>query len=407
MSSLVFDPEVGLKAPETSETRERTVAIWRDALRTPGMPELNAEPSTPAGQLIDGWVAEVEAEHASMLFLANMFDPRRAEGIWQDALGYIYFLVRKYAEPTIVVCQLTGRPGTVIPYGAIVEDGESLRYMCNKPVALDSEGKGETTFRCLTLGPIDVGPGSVVKIVTAVAGWDTVGNLEAGAVGRHLESRYDFEARRAQSVAMNAHGTVASMYGSLHNLSGVAGVIDVQVLENVGPLPVIKRGVTVPGHGVTICIFGGQDDDIARVIYQKKDAGCDTGGNTTVVWRPEELPNVAYEYLILRPEVVNFHVRVVLGSSEILSPELEARIKRAVADDFNGTNEITGNPRIGLATTVYASRFYCAVLNAGTKNLYEIEIGLGDLPSFGPVVEIMGYQEPVISEDNVTVGVQA
>ena len=105
--------------------------------------------------------------------------------------------------------------------------------------------------------------------------------------------RFDYEARRAESVAKNAHGSAAAIYGSLHDLSGVSGVIDVQVLENVGPYPVVKHGVTVPGHGVTVCIFGGKDEDIAKVIYEKKDAGCDTGGNTTVVHHADDMGGIA------------------------------------------------------------------------------------------------------------------
>ena len=228
--------------------------------------------------------------------------------------------------------------------------------------------------------------------MTSVPGWDSIDNSEAGVAGRLVESRFDYEARRAESVAKNAHGTAASIYGSLHDLSGVAWVIDVQVLENVGPYPVVKHGVEVPGHGVTICIFGGQDEDIARIIYQKKDAGCDTGGNAVVTHVASEVGGVAYEYKICRPETVNFHVRITLGSTEIVTPALVAGIKKAVVDDFNGASEETGNPRIGLASTVYASRFYCAVLSAGTKNLYKIEVALGDDPQYAAVAEILGSQ---------------
>jgi uncharacterized phage protein gp47/JayE len=407
VSNLLFDPDVGVVAPQTVDIRDRIAQIWRDAFQTEGLPALDTEPTSPAGQLIDALVAEVEAKNAELLYLANQFNPKVAEGRWQDALGHIYFMTRKAAEPTIVVCELTGLAGTVIPYGVMVEDGEGRRFVCNKSVALDDAGLGETTFRSVAFGPVEVGPGSVRKIVTAVAGWDTVNNPAAGTAGRYLESRFDYEARRAESVAKNAHGTAASIYGSLHDLSGVAGVIDVKVLENIGPDPVIKSGVVVPGHGVTICIFGGDDDDIARIIYEKKDAGCDTGGNTVVTHTPETPRGLSYQYLIMRPESVQFWVKVTLGDSEVLTTDLEARIKAAVVGDFNGTNVETGNPRAGLAQTIYASRFYCAVLAAGTRNLYGIEVALGDTPAYGPVVEILGDQEPAISADNVTVEVQA
>jgi uncharacterized phage protein gp47/JayE len=407
VSRLVFDPNTGLKIPETSEIRAEVVELFKKAFYGIDLPELDTEPTSPAGQLVDALVAEIEAKNSEILYLANQFNPKVAEGRWQDALGNIYFLSRKKAEPTIVTCQLTGLPETKIPYGVLIEDSESHRFLCNKSITLDSKGLGETTFRCTVFGPIDVGPGSITKIVTSIAGWDTVSNSEAGAIGRDLESRSDFEARRFGSVAINAHGSVSSIYGSLHNLSGVAGVIDVQVLENIGPDPITKFGVIVPGHGITVCIFGGQDAEIAKVIYEKKDAGCDTGGNTVVSYVNPENSGAVYQFNILRPETVNFWVKVTLGSTEILTVDLKAKIKKAILDDFTGQNSDTGNPRIGLASTVFASRFYCAVLNAGTKNLYEISVRLGDTGVYQSMVEIMGDQEPVMSEANIDVEVKA
>ena len=407
MSRLSFDPELGLIAPDTKEIRDLLAEAWKAAFRTEGLPELDTEPSSPAGQLLDAQVAEVEAKIAEVLFMANQLNPKVAEGMWQDALGHLYFMPRKAAEPTVAVCSLGGLPGTVVDYGSLVEDGEGRRYVCSKTVAIGEDGTAETTFRCAAYGPIEAGPNSITKIVTAIAGWDSVTNPEAGAAGRLVESRFDFEARRKESVAKNAHGSAASLYGSLHDLSGAAGVIDVQVLENIGPDPVIRHGVEVPGHGVTICIFGGQDEDIAKIIYERKDAGCDTGGNTTVSHRADDLGGALYQYKILRPDLANFRVKVTLGGSEALTPALAASVKRAVVDDFNGASPETGNPRIGLASTVYSSRFYRAVLEAGVRNLYEIKIALGDDSPLGPVAEIRGDQEPVISPDNVDVEVQS
>ena len=86
-----------------------------------------------------------------------------------------------------------------------------------------------------------------------------------------------------------------------------------------------------------------------------------------------------------------------------MTPALTAAIKRAVVEDFAGLNAGTGNPRVGLATTVYASRFYSAVISAGARNVYGIGIALGDGQDPGPVVDVRGDQEPVMSEDEVEV----
>jgi uncharacterized phage protein gp47/JayE len=409
MSTLVFDPAVGLAVPETAELRERIAAQFKAAFFRDNEPELDTDPSSPAGQLVDLLVAEIEAKNAELLRLANMFNPKVADGRWQDALGYIYFLNRKLAEPTTVSCVLTGLANTRIPYGILAEDSEGRRFMHNRlNVSLGENGTVETMFRSVQVGKIEVAPNSINRIVTTISGLDTIDNPEAGVPGRLLETRSDFEARRAESVAKNSHGSVASIYGSLHDLSGIAGVIDVQVLENIGPEPVTKFGVTIPGHGITVCIYGGNDADIARIIYEKKDAGCDTGGNSVVTHVAEELGNAVYEYNIQRPATVGFWVSVELGSSEILTPDLEDRIKKAVVNDFLGNDEKTANPRVGLASTVYASRFYNCITNIPVRNLLSVTIALGDSVTnddFYDMIVIRGDQEPTLSEGNVIVSV--
>lgn len=403
-SQLIFDPATGLVAPDTSEIREAVAQDWITAFADPDKPALDTEPTTPAGQLVDAETAEIEAMHAALLFLANQFNPRVATGIWQDALAAIYFIDRKLAEPTIVTCQLTGLNGTVIPYGALVQSTTGYTLICNNSVTIGPASTASTTFRVSTYGPIEIAPHTVNRIITVIPGWDTVDNEAAGAVGRDVEARFDFEARRAESVAINAHGSVGAIYGYLANLDGV---LDIAVLENIGPNPIVEYGVTIPGHGVTICIYGGSNDDIAEGIYRKKDNGADTGGNTTVKYTATEIPgNPVYTYLILRPTPINFWVRITV--SEQLTATTIAAIKQAVFDDFYGINAQSGNRRVGLASTVFASRFYCPVLAVdGVRAVISIEIALSvNKPSasgYGDSVTIRGDQEPVLATSNIDV----
>lgn len=402
-SRLIFNPDTGLVAPSTEDIRSAVADDWVQAFESPDLPPLDTEPTTPAGQLIDAETAEVEAKNAAMLFLANQFNPRVASGIWQDALAAIYFIDRKLAEPSVVTCQVTGLNGTVIPYGALVQSVTGYTLVCNHSVTIGASGQSETTFRCSEYGPIEFAPHSVMSIVTVIPGWDTVDNEAAGAIGRDVETRSEFEARRAESVAMNAHGSTGAIYGTLANLTGV---LDVQVLENIGPDPVIKYGVTVPGHGITVCIYGGEDDAIAEVIYRKKDNGADTGGNTPVRYVAADYHNAVYDFLILRPETTNFWIKVTLGPGSEVVPATITALKQAVYDDFYGLNVTSGNTRVGLATTVFASRFYCpAMAVEGVRNIQSIEVALGnDAPSeYFDFVTVNGDQEPVLSLDNITV----
>lgn len=406
-SRLTFNPATGLVAPDTSTIREAVAKDWVNAFAAPDSPPLDTEPTTPAGQLIDAEVAEIEAKNAAVLYLANQFNPKVNDGVWQDAIGYIYFINRKLDEPTVVTCQISGLNGTVVPYGALVQSLTGYTLICNRSVTIGATGVAETTFRCSETGPIEFAPHSVTQIVTTIPGWDAVDNEAAGAIGRDIETRSEFEARRAQSVAANAHGSASAIFGTIANL---AGVLDVAVLENIGPAPVVKFGVEVPGHGVTICVYGGEDSAIAEAIYRKKDNGADTGGNVEVTFTPSDVRGTPrYVYKILRPAPVNFWVQVSLGAGTRVTPDVEAALRQAIYNDFYGLNIESGNARVSLASIVFASRFYCAALGVdGVRNLQAIKIALSEtLPtdpaSYVDVLSINGDQEPTLSLSNISV----
>ena len=118
---LQFDPQTGLSAPSTAEIRQQVQEDWQAAFQQSGVPPLNVEPETPAGQLIDSETAIIADKNAEVLYLANMFNPRTAQGIWQAALGQIYFITPKQAQASVAECTCTGLAGTLIPAGSLIQ----------------------------------------------------------------------------------------------------------------------------------------------------------------------------------------------------------------------------------------------------------------------------------------------
>lgn len=396
---LNFDSSTGLYADEVSDVRESIAQGFKDAFKNDDGLELNTEPETPAGQLVDVLTNEIVAKDSELLYLANMFNPKTSEGVWQEALGQIYFISRKVAQPTYVTCQLTGIPDTVIPYGAVVQtsDDNETQLICNASVAIGDDGTAETTFRTPETGEVEIAANTVTRIVTVVAGWDTVNNEEAGATGRLVETQQEFEARRYASVAKNAHGSVASILGTLNNINDI---LDCAVFENVGDDPVVMYGVEVGGHSIAACVYGGEDEDIAEAIYTKKDAGCGTSGNYTVTYTDG---GTDYTYNIYRPDTVTFAVKIVIANASELAETTIEELKEVIVSDFLGESEASGNARVGLASTVYASRFYQSAMSIeGMEELDNIQISL-DGGDFGNSVTIDADQEPVMTVDDVTV----
>lgn len=403
---LRFDPRTGLFVDAAEAVRETVRADWVAAFALQaGSPPLDTNPATPAGQLIDSETAMVVTKDSEVLYMSQQFNPMTAEGVWQDALGQIYFLTRKTAEPTLVQCLCAGLAGTPIATGALVKDVHGQQYRCILGGTIPPGGKLTLTFAAVTPGPMAVPAHSVTNIVTITPGWDTVDNPTAGTPGRDAETRAEFEQRRAASVAKNAHGTVPALYGSLADLPGV---LDLVVLENTGNGPIVKAGVTIPGHSVFISIAGGEDQDIAQTIYAKKDAGCGTAGNTALTWAAADVTgSPIYVYRIERPASLAFGIQVNIRLTPTTPVSIVADVQKAIVANFGGS-DVAGS-RVKIASTVYASRFYAPVIRAGVQDLVSVKLA-APVPSSGNgawlnEITVNADQLPVISEDDVLVNI--
>lgn len=393
---LRFDPTTGLYAESAETVRDAVRADWQAAFG----PQLDVDAATPAGQLIDSETALVVQKDSDVLYMASQFNPLTSEGVWQEALGQIYFLTRKVAEPTLVDCLCTGLAGTVIAAGAQVKNLDGLILLALVGGTIPVGGQLVLTFAATTPGPVPVPADTVTAIVTVTPGWDTVNNPSAGSVGRDAETRAEFESRRYASVAKNAHGTVAALYGSLANLPGV---LDLVVLENTGNDPIVKAGVTIPGHSIYASIYGGDDATIAATIYQKKDAGCGTAGNTQLSHVADDVPgNPVYTYRIERPEPLSFAVQVNIRVTPTTPSPIEQAVKAAIVASFTGAD---GGTRVQIASTVYASRLYAPVVRAGVEDLVSVKIAAPAGGAWADEVTVRANQVPVINAEDVTVNV--
>ena len=320
-----------------------------------------------------------------------------------------------------VACTCGGTPGTAIPAGSVVKSEDGYLYesaagaVLGAATAEDPDGYASVTFVCQTAGrldcPVDALTNEAVKladgsgtIVTVIPGWDTVRNSAAGALGWNRESQWDFEARRYASVAKNSHGSAASIQGSIWDIENV---VDCVVLENAGSEAVVKHGVTIPPHSIAMSVFGGDDAEIAKAVYMKKDAGCGTclhePGFDEITYADPESGGAAYTYGIIRPETVDVFIRVTYHVNASTSAG-EPEIRQAVLSDFNGQNEDSGNVRVGMAQTLYASRFAVAVVKtAGVSDLVSVEVALGSASGFSSSIEISAWTEPVLSTGNIIV----
>ena len=234
--ALQFDADTGFSADSVSDVRSQVAAEWKSAFRKDGAPELNTEPETPAGQLVDSQTASIVQKDSEVLYLANMLNPLKATGIFQDALAEIYFLQRKPAIASSAVIKCTGLPGTVIPVSAqVMSTADDTTWQNTEAQTIGADGTCECVFECQSSGLISAAAGTLSRINTMVAGWDTAVNPQAATVGQNAETQGAFEARRYASVGLNSRGTIAAVYARVANCSNVVSCI---VRENKTNLPI-------------------------------------------------------------------------------------------------------------------------------------------------------------------------
>lgn len=398
-----FNPDTGFEVTETSDLRDQIATEWQNAFKENGKPLLNTDPETPQGQIIDSQVASVAQKDAEVLYLAQQFDPRTAEGRFQDALLKIYFLTRKPAIKSSAVCTLTGRAGTQITAGAIIQSTvDDTQWALNEDVTITGNGTVQASFTCLTDGEVSAAQDTLTQIVTTVAGWDSVTNAIA-TVGQSEESQAACEARRYNSVALNSRGTTGSVYARVAN---VKNVIACYVTDNKTNVNKTVDGVTLKPHSLFCAVLGGTNTDIADAIYHSLSAGCDYNGNTSVSVT-DEYTGAVETVTFTRPSTLRLYAKITIQNDGNLPNDYVNVIKNAVYNNFYGNDTETkiNNEsllRVVMNTDLYASRFTPSILNAGIPQVLRVELST-DNSTWTDFVHISIDKEPTLLLTDISV----
>ncbi len=402
--SLTFDENIGLKIPSTDEVRSSVEEMFQEVFGT----DIVLTPSSPQGQLITSLTAIITDKNEQMLKLANQFNPLTATGIFQEALGKLYFLERKTATPTIATCLCTGLNGTIIKEGSIIEDVQGIRYKSSQNATITNNSI-EVTFICEEEGEIEAPADTLNNIVTVISGWDSVTNINAGITGQLEESQIDFEKRRQFSVAKNSHGGAYSVYAEI---ASIESVLDVVVLENTNSIETEKNGVLISPHSLFICVAGGDDSAIAEAIYSKKGAGCGTSGIggiggitgisetevSTQISHTDTVTGAVYNYTITRPTMCNIYMKISLRVNYSTLADVETTVRNNILENFSGTETVK---KVSIGDSFYASRFYATVIQAGIEELVSLELSTDNI-NFSNEIILTAIQYPVLTEENIS-----
>lgn len=335
---------------------------------------LNPDDTTPQGQLAVSIAAITGFANDLFLAIVNQVDPSYADGRMQDAIARIYFLSRAPAQPTNVLATCGGLSGTVIPTGALAKAADGNTYSCTAGGVIPAGGTIALNFACTTTGPVACPPNSLTTIYRAIPGWDNITNAGAGVLGRNVESRAEFETRRAASVALNALGTIPAIRASV---LAVPGVLDAYVTDNSTAAAVTVGGVSIAAKSLFVSVSGGVAADVAKAIWRKKMPGCGYTGTTTIAVLDDNsgyaLPYPSYSVTFTIPTALPIKFAVTISNSVGVPANALALVQAVILLAFSGSD---GGPRARIGGTIFASRFYAGIAQLGTwAQIVSIKIG--------------------------------
>ena len=387
--------ENGIVAPTTDEV---LAGVW-EMLKTAFGSNLNTAMNTPQGQLATSITAVIQNERNKWIQLMNQIDPQYSTGIWQDAIGELYFIDRQSQTFSIAEIRLHGLNGTIVPAGYRIGDVAGNIWETTSQLIIDSTGYIDGFVQCTVAGPIEASIDTITNILIALSGLDRATNTSAAIAGVNAESAENFEQRRQESVSANAKLTDAAVRGAVANLPNV---VDVWVKSNPTDATV-NFGVTnypVTRNTLLCSVVGGVDYDIAWQILVKGGTGCSFAGDTEVtVYDNDTYPVDPPDYKVkfLRPTLKTVKFKITLEDKNEMSLQDEKAMKTAILDALK-----TGKARARIGQKLRASAYVCPVGNSVDLSLIDIEVSF-DGTTWVNFLELGVDEYPVTTEFDIEI----
>lgn len=249
---------------------------------------INTDSNSPDGQVI-GIYAQAKQDMLDLITqIYNCFNVDTVIGRAQDVLYKLIGIFRKSSEFTFVrVFVTTNRSISLQGLDDKILDTDVTGYTAsdmngNQFILVNSISLGvgihSLEFRAKEAGAIECLPNTIVNPVTVVLGVVSVNNPEREYFrGEDEETDADFRLRMAKSTAISAQGFDDSLEAQILN---IATVTDCHIEDN-------RKKQTdaygTEGHTVWCIVEGGNDDEIARVLYGNVTQGAGMRGEIVKV----------------------------------------------------------------------------------------------------------------------------
>lgn len=348
----------GLQFSQTSDIESAYQDLFKRIF-----PDINLEPSTPAGQIITYLTEQDTATIQGIQDFVNYFF-LGGSGQMLDLWAYNqYRITRKSAVKGNVLIDIIGVPQTTIPSGFIVSNGE-LQFETYAQYVIGDSGSIQIQFQQVEVSEKIALQNTITQIVTKIDGVDSVNNPNSSTAGTLRESDTQFYKRALQYGSIYKNSSFASI---LANIANIGGVEKISGYENPTKDEFLYKGVTMTPHSICVCVLGGSDLDIATEFSYSKPPGCAMVGDVEV---PVEVEGKEVKYKFYRPttKALKFEVSCVIYTNSPSS--YQTIIKEAIKEYINNLNigvDIT-QPSISKVCEGVANGFVIDSVKIGLKS---------------------------------------
>ena len=214
------------------------------------------------------------------------------------------------------------------------------------------------TFFSKQKGAFIVPTHTLRTIQTPISGWISIDNINAGISGRNLETDVALRRRRSESFRLSGSGTIEALKARILNITGVSSV---SVIENATDETDSENR---PPHSFETLVLGGEDVDIANMIWLAKPAGIQTVGNTTKLIKDSGSNDQIVKFS--RPTKTYVYVDVALTKTLLFLEDSIVKIKNDIATKINS---------LGVGQPVVFQSLFAAIYSVNGISSAVITIG--------------------------------
>lgn len=320
-----YNTNTGIIIPDTSEVK---TDVQNEYISSFGA-KLSLQEDTPQGRLIELETIDRTRTINIMAAVANQINIDYATGQYLDAIGAFYGIARIGATKTRTLATITGDPGTVIPAGSRAKTEANNVFYSENEVTIGAGGTITAYFLAEDYGEIPCLTGELNIIVDQIVGWNTIYNPANAILGLEQENDYNYRIRIKNS-RYSGIGLVESIAGAINKVENVRSSF---VKDNGTNVAEVYDNVTIDAHSIFVIVDGGDNDELAYAIFNKKSGGCAytaiTGQSETIQVH-DGVYGVLYTVTFNRPEELQADISITVNRNMYSGEDLETAVKNAI-----------------------------------------------------------------------------